>query len=472
MIAKIARKEFTEMIRDGRIRWAAGIVMLLLVAALTLGWQNYRDVRQQQLTAQTADHEQWLQQGERNPHSAAHFGKYAFKPSPPLSFVDRGLNSYTGVAVWMEAHYQNSSRNRPAEDTTTAGRFGELTAATVLQLLLPLLIILLTFSAFAGEREAGTLRQLLSLGVRRSDLAIGKAGGVASALLLLLVPATIIGVIALGLASSVDGTLSSTGRFVVMVLSYLFYFGLFLGVSLAASAWVRTSRVALVWLLGFWIVNGLVVPRVAADVSEAIFPAPSRVEFWRDVNKEMRDGLDGHNPSDRRREELKQRVLAEYQVARVEDLPVNFSGIALQAGEEYGNTIFDKHYARLWEAYERQNRVHEATATLAPLLAIRNISMGVAGTDWAQHKDFARAAEAYRRMLNKQMNLDYAYNSRTGQTYVADQRLWGQAASFEYNAPGLGWVLGNHAWSLALLIVWFVGATLAALFAASKMKVE
>jgi ABC-2 type transport system permease protein len=57
---------------------------------------------------------------------------YAFKPRLPLSFVDTGMDSFTGAAIWGEAHYQNPSRFRPAEDGTALQRFGELTAALVL----------------------------------------------------------------------------------------------------------------------------------------------------------------------------------------------------------------------------------------------------------------------------------------------------------------------------------------------------
>ncbi len=472
MIKTIIRKEFTEMLRDGRFRWASGIVLVLLVAALVMGWQHYKEVSRQQAEAQRLDREVWLTQGEKNPHSAAHFGKYAFKPSSPLSFVDRGLNSYTGVAIWMEAHYQNSARFRPIEDATTAGRFGELTAATVLQLLVPLLIILLAFAAFAGEREAGTLRQVLSLGVRRRDLALGKALGITFALLLLLVPATLIGIAALSFASTPDGMAASAGRFALLAMSYLLYFGAFLGVAVAVSAWARSARIALIALLAFWIIGNLAVPRVAADLSERAFPAPSSAEFWRDVNHDMREGLDGHNPADKRREELKQRVLAEYSVARVEDLPINFSGIALQAGEEYGNTIFDDHYSRLWGAYQKQNRVHEAAGVFVPLLAIRNISMGIAGTDWAQHRHFAQAAEGYRRELNKELNVNLTYNSRTGQTYLANDALWSEAEPFAYQAPGIAWVIGNHLPSIALLFAWCIGAAFAAYFSVTRLRID
>lgn len=180
MLIRIARKEIVEMVRDGRFRFAGGMVFLLLSCALLLGWQHYREVSAQQQAAQLATRHQWLNQGKKNPHSAAHYGIYAFKPKIPLSLLDRGTDPYTGVAVWLEAHKQNQFQYRPAQDATAVQRFGELSGAMVLQVLVPLLIVLLAFSSLAGEREAGTLRQLMSLGVRPSVLLRGKALGVAA----------------------------------------------------------------------------------------------------------------------------------------------------------------------------------------------------------------------------------------------------------------------------------------------------
>jgi ABC-2 type transport system permease protein len=42
--------------------------------------------------ARRATREQWLHQGVKNPHSAAHYGVYAFKPKMPLSLVDQGVD--------------------------------------------------------------------------------------------------------------------------------------------------------------------------------------------------------------------------------------------------------------------------------------------------------------------------------------------------------------------------------------------
>src|ERR1700737_608477 len=115
MIWRIARKEWIETVREGQFRWAAGIVFVLLASALAVGWKHYTSVRAERTVAGQTSREQWLRQGPRNPHSAAHYGMYVFKPKLPLSFLDSGMDPYTGAAVWLEAHYQNPLSFRPAE---------------------------------------------------------------------------------------------------------------------------------------------------------------------------------------------------------------------------------------------------------------------------------------------------------------------------------------------------------------------
>ncbi len=476
MVAKVARKEMLEMFRDGRFRIAGAIVLLLLIAALLIGWQQARDVRQQLAVAKVADEQQWLDQGERNPHSAAHFGKYAFKPTTPVSFLDRGLNSYLGVAVWLEAHYQNPFRYRPAEDSTTVQRFGELTAAVVLQLLLPLLIVLLTFSTFAGERESGTLKQLLSTGVSKNTLAFGKALGVSGALMLLLIPATLIGIAALALSSSgssADGLSASAGRFVLMVVSYLLYFVAFTGVSIAVSARAKTTQMALVVLFGFWILNGLVVPRAVSDAAQKIHRAPSYAQFWDSLRKDMREGIDGHNPANKRTEEAKKMLLAQYKVEKVEDLPINFAGWSLQQGEDYGNLVFDKRYNDLWDTFEKQNSVHDFGAIFAPLLSIRGLSMSMAGTDFSHHRHFAIAAENYRRVINKMMNDDMMKNAgKKDFQYLANQNLWQSIPPFQYTLPATNWALQTQKFSLAMLLLWALVSVGAAAWTVKNLRVD
>ncbi|MXY30264.1 MAG: hypothetical protein F4Y48_03535, partial [Gammaproteobacteria bacterium] len=140
----IVRKEFTDVLRDGRFRWCSVLVGALLLVSLGHGWVQARNAQQEHAAAQATARDHWESQGEKNPHSAAHYGIYAFKPRLALSFVDEGVDPYTGTSVWLEAHRQNDFLLRPAQDATAPQRIGALTAAQVLQHLVPLLIILLT----------------------------------------------------------------------------------------------------------------------------------------------------------------------------------------------------------------------------------------------------------------------------------------------------------------------------------------
>ena len=112
----------------------------------------------------------WLDKGDMNPHAAAHYGAFVFKPVQPLSAIDPGLDPFVGVFVFLEAHKQQLARHRPIEDATPTRRLGQLTLASAALVLLPLLVVALTFSSFAGERDQGTLRPLLAMGMSRSAL--------------------------------------------------------------------------------------------------------------------------------------------------------------------------------------------------------------------------------------------------------------------------------------------------------------
>jgi ABC-2 type transport system permease protein len=450
MISRIARKEVTEMLRDGRFRLLAAMVLLISLLSLGAGWKHYAELSRQHATARAETRAQWLNQDRKNPHSAAHYGVYAFKPKSQLAMIDTGIDPYVGVAAWLEAHKQNEFKFRPAQDRTAVQRFGEMTGAEVLQVLLPLFIVLMTFGAFAGEREQGTLRQLLSIGVSRRDLALGKALGVAAALGLVLVPSTVLAVIALALSSENGLVSGDPARGVLLAVIYLIYFALIVAISLAVSARARSSRLALVALLSFWFFNSLVASRAASDLAGWLYPTPSAVEFQKAMDADLNDEEQMRTRLDRRRAELLQR----YHVDHVDALPIAFTGISMQEGEEHGNEVFDRHFGRLFDRYEAQNRVYQMGGVVAPLLAVRALSMGLSGTDFQQHRHFAAAAESYRRDIQRLMNGDIAANQKKGQVYLADQSLWAQVPDFEYQAPGTGWVLSHYTASIAVLLTW------------------
>jgi len=468
MITRIARKEMTEMFRDGRFRWASAIVLGLIVIATLTGVRSFRALDAEQAAAQSAMRGFWVEQGAKNPHSAAHYGLWVFKPKMPLSFIDQGVDAFTGVTTWLEAHKQNEFTRRPAMDQASVARFGEWTAAAVLQLLVPLLIIMLAFSAFTAERESGTLRQLAALGVPMPQLVRGKALGTAAALAVVVVPATLLGVLTLALGAGFSRGADDFIRFGAMVAVYLAYFLVVLVITLAVSARSRSSRAALLTLLGFWTVTSLIAPRAVTDVARRVHPTVSSFAFQKAVADDLANGIDGHNPADARRKAVEAQALKEYRVITIDALPVNFDAIAMQASEEYGNQVFDKHFNGLYDSYRAQNAVTQLGALVAPLLAVRALSMGLAGTDVEQHRDFATKAEGYRRGLVAFANNYFRDNTQTGAwDWKAPPEVWAKYPAFRYEAPPVSATIAPQRRAIVVLAGWFVLAVLALVSAPS-----
>jgi len=149
-----------------------------------------------------------------------------------------------------------------------------------------------------------------------------------------------------------------------------------------------------------------------------------------------------------------------------------FTGIALQASEEYGYHVFDRCYGELWQTFAKQHQVHRLASLVAPFLTIRSISMALAGTDVAQHQDFSLAAEHYRRTLIQIVNSDVMQNAKAKEwEYKGDRSVWERVPPFQYSAPPLGRVLRQQGWNLAILAGWSVVAVLLAIRGATRLEV-
>ncbi len=470
MILAIARKEFLDGWRDGRFRMAAAVVVLLLGVSLVLAWQQVQRTRAEHAAAAALERENWLNQGEKNSHSAGHYGVYVFKPLPPLAVFDRGLEPFVGTTVFLEAHRQNQASFLPAQDATAMRRFGELTAATGLQLLVPLLLVLLTFGALAGERERGTLRQVLSLGVRPRDLVLGKALGLGLALGVLLLPFALLATFVLGqLPAGVSH--GSWVRLLWLGGAYGLYFAAILAVCLAVSAVAATARAALAILLVGWAANAVLAPRLGADLAQRLLPTPKLAEFETAMQKAVQEGLDGHSPRQQRLQEFAQQTLKKYGQTRLEDLPFNFNGLVMLESERLAGEVFDEHFGRLWDRLESQDRLVTWAGLAAPLLGLRSASMALAGTDFTQHRHFSTAAEQHRRNFVRVLN-EEMMNNTSGDHHggVSGRALWEKLPAFRYDPPPPAHAVRAATPGLVVLGLWAVGAWTALFIIAARLK--
>lgn len=475
MIATIARKEFTEIVRDGRFRWSAALMVLLLLTAILAGWQRFATYSATQTAAQGATNSQWLKQGDKNPHTAAHYGNYAFKPLGPLAFFDSGITSYAGTTIFMEAHRQNFEIARPAVDTSAVARFGELNGAMIMQVLLPLLIIFLGFTTFSGEREQGTLRQVMSMGASRSSLLWGKAAGLAGATLLVVVPCLLAGSVFLAATGVQANGEDFATRVALLLLAYLVYAATFLFLTLAVSAWSRTAHTALMVLVGFWAFSAFLMPKLGAELSRLVHPSPAFGTFIAEMKAHQKRGFDGVNPN-AKLGRYQVELMRQYGVERVEDLPVYWTAIRMQKLEELDQPVFEQHYGAVRNAYLNQRRVQDGLGVLAPTLPLRSISMGMAGTDLVEQTKFAADAEAFRRDMVFKMNdylsraaADFNTVGSASNFMIANEDVFAIVPPFRYEPPPLADSVREQSGNFLRLFAWLVVALALAVLATQRM---
>jgi ABC-2 type transport system permease protein len=118
-----------------------------------------------------------------------------------------------------------------------------------------------------------------------------------------------------------------------------------------------------------------------------------------------------------------------------------------------------------------QNRVLQGGAAVFPLLGVQALSVALAGTDLAQHRDFVRASEAHRRVIQKMMNDEILRRPlKPGEVHLAGRDLWAQVPHFHHTPPGTAAVLAQNALPLALLVAWFAAAAWFALRSTAALR--
>jgi ABC-2 type transport system permease protein len=450
-VLQIAMKELTAVYRSKVILLMAGFILLLLLVAAWGGYRNYQMAKNIRDEAKREKREQWLHQDPKHPHVAAHFGTFAYKPKTWFSMFDDGLDNYAGAYAYLEPHRQNDFVFKPAEGHGASIRFGQLSVALVLQLLVPLLIIFMGFAAITRERDQGTLKLLYSCGISLPTITAGKVVGQYLAIMLLLLPA-------LGLTAAFFAAMTpeSAGdhalRALVLLAVYAGYFFLFTLLTVFVSALAKTGGNALLLLLTIWIVACIIIPKAAANMGSDRYPLPAQYTFREAIQRDITQGINGHNTKDERAQELEKKLLQQYHVKTVQELPFNFEGYIMQAGEAYSSLVYDKHFHQLQHTLLQQDRFCRLAGIVNPYLAVQGLSMGLAATDLYTHSDFQQKTETYRRQFVQKMNEDMMYHSKQGDwDYKASQTLYASVPDFQYTLLPLQQVLALYRMELLSL---------------------
>lgn len=423
---------------------------LLLTTYLGILQNNTQILAQKE--AQEHIREQWDAMDPTNPHRAAHFGSYAFKPTNLLNSLDEGINAVTGNVLRLEGHAQNDVMFSEASQSLLISKFGKLKPSLLFQFIIPLFLIFLSFNSYIEERESGRLKLLLVQGASLKKIVFSKVFSIWTIGLVMLILTTFIQLMFNMYALGFD----TIFRLILFVSSYACFYLILITLTVLLSLVFRSGTGALSLSIVIWVMWTVFLPKIIGNTVEKISPLPTRVEFQTAMDVDRSKGIDGHNPSGERKKELEEKTLAKYQVNSISELPVNFSGILMQADEEYGNDVWDKHFGALYQQLQIQKRNYQLSGVFNPFASIQSLSMGTAGTDMFHHLDFLKQAENYRRFFIKKLNDEYAFGgSKTGdRNWKADTEFFQSVKDFSYDFPLFLSFSYKYLLDILLLFVW------------------
>ncbi|NYD90847.1 ABC transporter permease [Sphingomonas melonis] len=460
-VGLVARDEWRLMARNRVARIGLVLILVLTLIAIVTSWAQQRATAELRARQQAAATQAFDAQPDRHPHRVVHYGHFIFRPLGALAAFDPGVDAFTGSSMFLEGHRQNSANFGDVRQSSLLVRFGQLSPAFVLQALAPLLLIFLGYGVVARESERGTLRPLILQGATTRQIALGKVAALGLVAVAIAAPAILALVV-------IAGTGAAPGPVAMLAAGYLAYLLLWAIGIVLVSALVRRRRDALLALLAIWAVTVVLLPRIGADVAGELHPLANRLQTDVAIGREMRAIGDSHDPNDPHFNAFKQRVLARYGVARVEDLPLNYKGLVAMEGERISASLFDAHAEASFAAQERQNALVRMLGLVSPTIALRSLSMAAAGTDFAGHRRFLEQAEAYRYHLIQRLNRMEAENVRYADDVAedadADRRRrvssahWRAMPPFAWRAPDSSALVDAALPGLAMLLGWLVVA--------------
>lgn len=476
IIFTVARHEWHGIRRRKAFWGLVALLAFLLGLATLVGWRDQTGLERMRAEAERSQRKQWVERNVDSAHSAAHGGITVFRPFPLLGTIDPGLHPYAGVSIFLEAHHRNALSGAPLEDAAPSLRMSLLSVSTVLQLVLPLILIVFLALTFAGEKESGTLRLILSLGIDRRSLLVGKALGILVPLAFILIAVGVMGWVGMATTAGASIAWRESLRLFLLICAYFLYLLVITCAILAISISASSTRMAFAASIVFWIFACFLLPRAANEIAARLYPTQDPDE----ISTSIRSAEKAIEQSGwfERKAQIEKELMGKYKVRNVKELPVSPFALLLSEWEEKTTKIQNARFQELFDQQERQHYFVQAAGFLTPTTAIETISMALSGADPQHLHHFSDDADAYRFRMTQAMNEDLFANSSGASRdeliaafHARQKQVYEKLPPFQYNPPGLKWALKNVRIAIAALALWLIGGVIAAFIAVNRMRV-
>jgi ABC-type transport system involved in multi-copper enzyme maturation permease subunit len=268
MLSALIKKEIRANLVSFRFVAVAAMVLIVVpVAVLILANDAVKKV--DEFSMRRTETENYLK-------SYAHFNRLqnVVRPAqPPLPSyaVVRGISSDVNIEEF--------------DDDPLPVMFPLLDLTFVVAILLSLAALIFSYDAVCGEKEDGTLKLMLSNGLPRAKILVGKVVGGTVTLLVPFVVALIIGLFVILLNPRLAWSGSDWAALGVLLVGAALYVFFFFVLGVLISARHQSSSASIMTSLCAWVVLVLVLPNLSPYMAALVSPAPSRIKVGREVSR-------------------------------------------------------------------------------------------------------------------------------------------------------------------------------------------
>ena len=310
-----------------------------------------------------------------------------FKKPSQLIFLSEGGEKYQPKSYNLEP----KARLRPHDSGPRNYKLPnvpELDWAFIIKVIFSLYAILLGYNAVSGEKEQGTLRQILSNSISRIEFLSAKYISMLLILLIPLVIGCILSLLIIGISIPSLFTLNNLIKISLMFFLSLIYLSLFAFLSLLFSSIIHRSSIVLLVLLAIWIIFAIIIPNTAGILAQRFSDIPSELQIAKRLKPTIEKEIWAR--IDEIREKIKRgEIKTEEEVKKEADR-------AFDEGQEK----LMKYYQNYYESMKQRTIKARNLACLSPTALFQYASENIAQTGIVREKQFLKDALQYSKVYD------------------------------------------------------------------------
>lgn len=402
MIWKIAKKEF--LLNLMTFKFAAGTILCVVLMAVFMPvLVNDYQQRLKDYNANVAATQAELQKAKVYHTIFMGWRHFIYRPPAILSVFSKDIEHNVGDSVRIGVYEVPEFSAGSKEVNPYVSILPTLDISLLFKIIISVLALLVACDVISNEREQGTLKLMLSTGVARYQILLGK---LLAGWLTLFIPVTIAfitGLLIWQLSAMIDLTSADWARIGVIYFASLIFTSVMYNFGLFASCMTKRSSLSLLLTLFFWMFFIIVVPNLSSHLATFMRP------------------LEPADATEKRLQEIRERQRKERREAE-DQIPLKGETIDIDDGlgryyvicdqeaiasrqkhHPVRQAFFIKHVEQRWkishahvENLFKQKQLANTLSQLSPIALYGAVTSSLAGTDVSNCQDFVKAAREYR----------------------------------------------------------------------------